>query len=81
MRITIVLAILAISFTLYASHCDFAFAQISTGSADVNLEDLGSLDESGAVEIGESLIAPNSPLYFLKAIRERIEEKIASSRE
>ena len=81
MRITIVLAILAISFTLYASHCDFAFAQTSTSSGDIDLDDLGTLDESGAVEIGESLIAPNSPLYFLKAIRERIEEKIASSRE
>lgn len=82
MRITIVLAILASSFTLYASHCDFVFAQTpSTSSGDIELDDLGTLDESGAVEIGESLIAPNSPLYFLKAIRERIEEKIASSRE
>ena len=88
MRITIVLAVLVLSATLYASHCDFAFAQdlpagrqASTNSGEVNLEDLGTLDESGAIEIGESLIHPASPLYFLKAIREKIEMAIASSSE
>ena len=79
---------LVLSAALYASHCDFAFAQNlpagrqdSTTSADVNFDDLGSLDESGAIDIGESLIHPASPLYFLKAIREKIEMAIASSNE
>lgn len=81
MRISIVLAVLALSATIFASHCDFAYAQTSTTSADVNLEDLGTLDESGAIDIGESLIHPASPLYFLKAIREKIEMAIASSNE
>lgn len=79
MRITFCLAVLALSFTLFATHCDFAFAQTSTGSADINLEGLGTLDEAGAVDIGESLIAPNSPLYFLKALREKIEVSFASN--
>lgn len=82
MRITIVLAVLVLSFALYASHCDYAFAQTpSTSSGDIELEDLGTLDESGAVEIGESLIHPGSPLYFLKALRERIETQFTTTRE
>ena len=80
MRITIVLAILTLSLALI-DPCGIVFAATSTGSADINLNDLGSLDSAGAVDIGYSLIAPNSPLYFLKAIREKIETQLASSRE
>ena len=86
MRITIVLAVMV--FSLAIAPCFEAIAQdlpsgrqSSTNSADVNLDDLGTLDESGAIDIGESLIHPASPLYFLKAIREKIEMYIASSNE
>jgi len=87
MRITIVLAALVLTATIYASHCNFVFAESdsvfaqATSSADVNLNDLDSLDETGAIEVGESLIHPASPLYFLKAIREKIEMAISTTRQ
>ncbi len=69
MRITIFLAVL-ISFSLLLGFCGSVYAQSSTPSASIDLDDLGSLDEGGAIEVGESLISPASPLYFLKTIRE-----------
>lgn len=80
MRITIVLAILAFSFALLG-NCFEALAIDSSGSGNINLNELGSLDEGGAVDLGYSLIAPNSPLYFLKAIREKIEMALIDKRE
>lgn len=77
MRITIALAILALSLSLLGP-CDVVFAQNATGSADP-LEGLPILDQAGAVEIGSSLIYPGSSLYFLKAIREKIELALSSS--
>lgn len=35
----------------------------------------------GAVEVGQSVISPSSPLYFLKTIRERIEVLFAGTNE
>lgn len=80
MRITIILAVL-ISFSLLFGFCGAVYAQGSTPSAAINLEDLGSINESGAIEVGESLISPVSPLYFLKAIREKIESFFGGSDE
>lgn len=78
MRITIVLAILALSYSLLIP-CNLVYAQNASSSGSINLDSLGSLDQAGAVEIGQSKIAPNSPFYFLKAIREKIENILAST--
>ena len=88
MRITIALAILVFSFALLGP-CNLAFAQTpstgsgqaATDSADITLEGLPSLDEVGAIDIGESLVHPASPLYFLKALRERLELLFATTTE
>ena len=40
---------------------------------------LTDLSDPGAVEIGEALITPESPLYFLKMLRERVEVYFSSS--
>lgn len=77
MRVTIVLAILTFSFVLLGP-CNIAFAQDSTNSA-LQLTDVAT--DPGAVEVGESLIYPGSPLYFLKAIREKIETALDGSQE
>lgn len=71
MRISWVLAVLTLSFALLAP-CSITFAQ----------EDLTaglSLNDAGAIDLGESLIHPASPLYFLKAIREKIELVLAQN--
>lgn len=82
MRITIALAILVFSFALLGP-CNISFAQTpsSTDSADTTLENLPSLDEAGAIDTGQSLIHPGSPLYFIKALREKLELILASSAE
>ena len=72
MRVTIVLAILAFSFAFF-TPCNSVLAQ----------EDLTAnltLNDAGAVDIGESSIHPASPLYFLKAIREKIELALAGTK-
>lgn len=81
MRITIVLSFLSL-FALLGS-CNFALAQSATAqSATASAEDLiKTVENPGAVDLGESLIHPASPLYFLKAIRERIEMILDSSQE
>ena len=78
MRITIVLAILTISLAVLGP-CNLVFAQNSSSAAE--LDNLPGLNEAGAVELGSSLIYPGSPLYFLKAIREKIELLTSSSAE
>lgn len=79
MRITFCLAILTLSFALLGS-CNVALAEVkdSTTSAE-NL--IKTVENPGAIDLGQSLIHPASPLYFLKAIRERIEMFLDSSRE
>ncbi len=73
MRVTIVLAVLALSLTLFLSNCSTAYAQE---------EDLVAVaPEPEAVEIGESLVHPASPLYFLKTLREQIELAFSVSSE
>ena len=75
MRITWILAILTFTFILLGS-CGSVLA--------ANDDDLTSgltLNDAGAVDIGESLIHPASPLYFLKAIREKIELALAGTKE
>lgn len=71
MRATWVVAILTFSFALFAP-CSTTFAQ---GDLTEGL----TLNDAGAVDIGESLIHPASPLYFLKALREKIEFTLAGS--
>jgi hypothetical protein len=69
MRITIVIAILGI-YSAFALPCGFeAFAQSGTPSATVQ--------NPGSVEIGQAIIPPNSPIYFLKMIRENLELKFS----
>lgn len=58
-----------------------AFAQVPTQSSEPADDVLLNVEDAGAVEIGASLIPPSSPLYFLKAIRERIEVIFATTRE
>lgn len=65
MRSTWILAILTLSF-IFLSGCSLALAQDN---------------DVGAVDIGESSISPDSTLYFLKAIREKIELALAGSSE
>lgn len=75
MRATWILAILTFYF-VFLSGCNLVLAR--------NQEDLTvglTLNEAGAVDIGESLIHPASPLYFLKAIREQIELFLAQKSE
>lgn len=67
MRITITLAVLALSSVLFLSSCQNALAQINPNS------------DPGAVEVGEALISPASPAYFLKMLRERIELMLGGS--
>lgn len=59
MRITILLAVLALAFYLFSCNTVFAKSEI----------------------IGQSLIYPTHPLYFLKAIRENLELKFATTSE
>lgn len=72
MRITIILAVLAIYSGIYLSSCDITFAQ-ATPSAKMSWEKLAT--DPGALDVGRSLISPNSPLYFLKNLREKLEIK------
>lgn len=74
MRITIVLAILA-SFLSFG--CNTALAQGSGQGEDL----VSIVQDPGAINIGESLIHPASPLYFLKTIRERIEAALTTTQE
>ena len=69
MKITVVLAAFAFSLSVFLSGCNQTYAVFS------------GLPDPGAVEIGDSLITPVSPLYFLKAIREKIELALASKKE
>lgn len=79
MRITIVLAILTLSFALLGS-CNMVLADVkdTTASADLLIK---TAEKPGSVDLGESLIHPGSPLYFLKTLRERIEVFLDSSSE
>lgn len=70
MRVTIILAIAVFAFYLYLP-CQ-VLAQTSTPSAKI--EDLtANLPDPGVVDVGQSKIIPGSPLYFLKAVKEKIE--------
>lgn len=76
MRATWILAILTFSF-VFLSGCNLALAQTQEEDLTAGL----TLNEAGAVDMGESLIHPASPLYFLKAIREKIEFALAGTKE
>lgn len=80
MRITVVLVAFAFSLSVFLSNCtNTAYAVFIASSA--TLEQLTkSLPDPGAVEIGTSLITPSSPLYFLKALRERVELMLSSKK-
>lgn len=77
MWISLVLAFLTFSF-IFLGSCNVALAKEASASADELIKSVG---EVGAVDIGESLIHPGSPLYFLKALRERIEMALDSTPE
>lgn len=79
MRITTIVLTLSLTFALLGS-CNMALAQVkdSTASAD-NL--IQAAENPGAVDLGESLIHPATPLYFLKAIREKVEMFLGGSEE
>jgi colicin import membrane protein len=63
-------------FTLPSS----VLAQQDAGpSGIVNLKP--TVLDAGAVDVGESLIPPTSPLYFLKSLRERLEMALTFSSE
>lgn len=75
MRATWILVILTFSF-VFLSGCNLALAQTQE-----DLTEGLTLNDAGAVDIGESLIHPASPLFFLKALREKIEFALAGSTE
>lgn len=72
MRITIFVS--ALVFSLILTSCGSVYAQSS-------IELINSFDASPSANLGESLIYPASPLYFLKAIREKIEVLLDSNDE
>ena len=81
MRITFCLALLTLSFALLGS-CNVALAQSTQKDATASAENLiKTVENPGAIDLGQSLIHPVSPLYFLKALRERIEMVLDSSNE
>src|SRR3989344_6673480 len=71
MRITVVIAILTLSFALLGG-CNTTFAQAKDASASAD-QLIKTVAIPGAVDLGESLVHPGSPLYFLKTLREKIE--------
>ncbi|QQG43014.1 MAG: hypothetical protein HYW45_02265 [Candidatus Daviesbacteria bacterium] len=76
MRISIVLSLSLLFSMVFLAGCSPVLAQDSTGSSPVSPQTINLINTTanpGAVDIGESLIAPNSPLYFLKSVRESIE--------
>ena len=83
MRFNILFVALVLTLSFYLSSCNFVLAQTPIQSGQITTEDelITSVTDPGAVEMGESLISPNSPLYFLKTIREGIEIAMSSSAE
>lgn len=80
MRITIFLSALVLSLLLIS--CNTTYAANATSSAAMSTKDLlESFQASPSAHLGESLISPASPLYFLKALREKIEVLIDGSQE
>lgn len=56
------------------------FAKQSTASPAAKVDDtLKTIVDPGALEVGDSLISPSSPVYFLKAWRESLELYLASN--
>lgn len=79
MWVTIVLSLL-VSVPFFLVGCGSqVYAQTATSSAKVE-ELTSNLPDAGMVDVGKSQIAPDSPLYFLKAIRERVEDKLADKK-
>lgn len=79
MRITAVLSIL-IAVVIFLAPCTNVLALESTDSTEpINIDELQA--DPGAVDVGEALIPPNSPLYFLKILREKIELALTFSQE
>lgn len=78
MRVSWILAILTFSF-VFLSGYSLAFAHDEDLTNELTLD--VTLDEVGVVDIGESSISPDSTLYFLKAIREKIELALAGNKE
>lgn len=74
MRVTIILAALSLLSLFYLSSCGLVLAQ-----TDDSL--VTEVSDPGSIEIGESLITPDSPLYFLKTLRENIEIVFSSSKQ
>lgn len=84
MRISFILVAVAFYSAIVLGGCNVVYASgpktasvssdvsISSESAKLN-EVFKQLIDPGALEVGDSLISPSSSLYFLKAIREKIE--------
>lgn len=79
MRVSFVLAFLALASALILS-CETVLAANTTATPAATVEDLEDFKiDPGALEVGDSLISPGSSLYFLKALRERIEFMISTT--
>ena len=80
MRVSLVVAFLALgSFLLSSCNQVLAITQNPT-STSATLDDVSDFKiDPGALEVGDSLISPASSLYFLKALRERIESLMSGS--
>lgn len=83
MKIKSVLTLFALFSAIFflSSSTTFAKEDMSaTKSAEIEASVSAKLDEvfktlvdPGALEVGDSLVSPSSPLFFLKALREKIE--------
>jgi hypothetical protein len=78
MRISLILALLTLTFGLLGT-CNVTLAQTTSSSSADQL--IKNVPNPGSVDLGESLIHPASPLYFLKAIREKVEVLLGGSSE
>lgn len=57
----------------------FAPSAVLAQNTQTSQDLINSVTDPGAVDVGHALIAPDSPFYFIKAIKERIEMALAST--
>lgn len=82
MRISIILSFSFLFSLIFLTGGSSVLAIDATSSSPASAQTINLINTTGnpgAVDIGQSLIAPNSPLYFLKSIRESIEMMLTSS--
>ncbi len=82
MRISTILSLSFLFSLIFLTNFGSILATEAISSSPASAQTINLINTTGnpgAVDIGQSLIAPDSPLYFLKSIRESIEMKLTSS--